>query len=418
MDNLQALIQILPVYQSLIFSGLAFLMYLRGEGYHRFTLGLFMLGNAALFAIQALWNLGETWGKVLAFLLSLPIWLLQLPLFYFFLKSVLQPNYILSIKDTKHILPVLFGMALMAFFGAQPTQLKESYLAGEAPQTLNFKIFRWLYWLSIYGGIYLQFLIYIWYSQRRYPEYLKNILNFYSNPEHYSLSWLRWILFLFIVFYLTFDIIQLLHISIGSFTLSEFTLLLIFLNFSIGFFGLSQPDTWFEHRRKLSTADIQNLHQPFPETTETQNNTQASNNMPREATLNPTQISISIASKREEELLLKAETLMLDKKPWLDPEFNIGDLASMLGVNVKYISKTINTHTGMTFSQWVNIFRIREAEQLLLSDATRQYSLEGIYSQCGFTNKNTFLNAFKKIHGMTPTQYRQKKSEIERNVED
>lgn len=412
MDNLQVLLNVLPVYQSLIFSGLAFMMYLRGEGYHRLTLGLFMLGNALLFAVQGLWNLNVAWGRLPAFVLSLPIWLLQLPLFYLFLKSVLQPDYVISSKDFKHLIPALAGLLLMLLFLWQPPELREAYLAGEKPQNPGLKIFRMLFWLSVYGGIYVQFFIYLWYAYRRYPEYLRNILNYYSNPEHYSLSWLRWMLFLFILFYLMFDIFHLINVQSGTLLSNEFTLMMIFLNFSMGFFGLSQPDTWFEHRRKQS----ENVNPIGAETTPIVQGIDKITNNREESIASGTTTTDEYSLARVEEIILRAEKLMLEQKPWANPEFNIADLSAMLGVNSKYVSRAINSSTGMSFSQWVNLFRIREAEKLLLSDSARQFSMEGIYSQCGFTNKNTFLNAFRKVHGMTPSQYRQRKLESEKGI--
>lgn len=412
MDNLQVLINVLPVYQSLIFSGLAFMMYLRGEGYHRLTLGLFMLGNAVLFAVQGLWNLEVAWGRMPAFILSLPVWLLQLPLFYFFLKSVLQPDYVLSGKDFKHLLPALAGVLLMLFFVVQPAEARELYLAGYEPETQGLRIFRVLYWISVYGGIYIQFLVYMWYAYRRYPAYLKNILNYYSNPEQYSLSWLRWMLFLFILFYLMFDIFHLVKIQADRLLSNEFTLMMIFLNFGMGFFGLSQPDTWFEHRRqhKESAEPIE------PEASSMVQDEEKTAATKEEIPIEEESVMEEYPPSRVEELVLRAEKLMLEQKPWCNPEFNIADLSAMLGVNSKYVSRAINNSTGMTFSQWVNLFRIREAEQLLLSESARQFSLEGIYTRCGFTNKNTFLNAFKKVHGVTPSQYRQSKLESEKGI--
>ncbi|MGC8866460.1 MAG: helix-turn-helix domain-containing protein [Bacteroidales bacterium] len=404
MDNLQSLIDILPVYQSLIFSGLAFIMYLRGEGYHRLALGLFMLGNALLFTIQGLWDLGEGWSMLLAFILGLPIWLLQLPLFYFFLKSVLQPGYVLSSKDFKHLLPSLAGVFLMLFFHLQPATAKEAYLQGLEPSTQGLKIFRYLYLGSVYGGIYLQFLIYLWYAFRRYPKYLKNILNYYSNPEHYSLSWLRWMLFLFILSYLLFDIIRLLKIQVDTYLFNEFTLVMIFLNLGLGFFGLTQPNTWFEHRRLSENPAEQEISESNRNDSEKEETHE----------IHPKSSAFQKDANEElppwmEDIILRAEKLLLEQKPWRNPEFTITDLSIMLGINSKYVSRAINQHTGMTFSQWINLFRIREAEQLLLSEKTRHFSMEGIFTKCGFSNKNTFLNAFKKVHGVTPSIYREKK---------
>jgi AraC-like DNA-binding protein len=79
-----------------------------------------------------------------------------------------------------------------------------------------------------------------------------------------------------------------------------------------------------------------------------------------------------------------------------------------MSVNVKTLSKAINADRGMNFSQWVNQYRVKEAERMLLSKDIDTYSLEGIFLKCGFANKNTFFNAFHKVNGMTPSEYRTK----------
>lgn len=63
-----------------------------------------------------------------------------------------------------------------------------------------------------------------------------------------------------------------------------------------------------------------------------------------------------------------------------------------------YFKKVIN----MTYTDFVNEYRINQACMLLLSDK----SITDISFECGFTNVSYFSETFKKIKGKTPMQFR------------
>ncbi len=68
-----------------------------------------------------------------------------------------------------------------------------------------------------------------------------------------------------------------------------------------------------------------------------------------------------------------------------------------------YLSKRFKDVTGFGISEYINGVRIREAE-LLLSGTTK--SIVEIADQCGFNDPNYFGDAFKKVIGCSPSQYR------------
>ncbi|MDH3708703.1 MAG: helix-turn-helix domain-containing protein [Cyclobacteriaceae bacterium] len=106
-------------------------------------------------------------------------------------------------------------------------------------------------------------------------------------------------------------------------------------------------------------------------------------------------------------LRLALERYLEDKKPYLDADLSIDQLANQMGTSAKKLSQVINQSYGQRFYEWVNGHRIAEAKELLVSQPDRTV-LEILY-QCGYNSKSSFNTFFKKYTGTTPTAFRVKK---------
>lgn len=106
------------------------------------------------------------------------------------------------------------------------------------------------------------------------------------------------------------------------------------------------------------------------------------------------------------EMKEKLEVLMAEKKPYLNPDLRLDHLANMLDVSRHHASQIINEHFSVNFFDFVNRFRIKEAERLLSSDDER-LSISDIAFQSGFNNRISFYKAFKKVLNTTPSDYRE-----------
>lgn len=102
--------------------------------------------------------------------------------------------------------------------------------------------------------------------------------------------------------------------------------------------------------------------------------------------------------------LERLTAFMTDEKPWLDPELNLASLSDQLAMTPREVSELINQSLGVHFFDYVNGFRIRQAQELLTEHPKRSV-LEILY-EVGFNSKSSFNSAFKKQTSMTPTQYR------------
>jgi AraC-like DNA-binding protein len=62
------------------------------------------------------------------------------------------------------------------------------------------------------------------------------------------------------------------------------------------------------------------------------------------------------------------------------------------------------------FYQFVNEYRVEAVKKMLANPRRKNISIEAIGFDCGFNSKSTFFSVFKSITGMTPAQFKDKKS--------
>lgn len=103
---------------------------------------------------------------------------------------------------------------------------------------------------------------------------------------------------------------------------------------------------------------------------------------------------------------VKLIDMMESQSIYLENELKLTDLAEMLKLSRHNTSQIINECFQMSFYEFVNKYRIEEAERLLVEDKGHEMNITDIAYQVGFNNRISFYNAFKKNIGITPTQFR------------
>ena len=83
------------------------------------------------------------------------------------------------------------------------------------------------------------------------------------------------------------------------------------------------------------------------------------------------------------------------------------ELASEIDYNYSYLSQHFSKFTGISYTEYVNRFRINEACYLLTST---NHTVLDISHECGFDCLRSFNRSFKSIIGTSPSEYRQQKA--------
>ncbi len=81
----------------------------------------------------------------------------------------------------------------------------------------------------------------------------------------------------------------------------------------------------------------------------------------------------------------------------------LAEVARQFNFSVSYCSRLIKSSTGMGFSDWKRILRLRRAEYMLIN--TNQ-TISEISEGLGYMNPETFIRAFRKEFRVSPSVYR------------
>ncbi len=289
------------------------------------------------------------------------------PVYFFYLRNVVNEKNI-TIKDLVHFLPFLFVMVFFGRFYFLSTEKKIELIT-----TMQIQGF-------IYIGPYLQTIVCILllaYALFSYNTYVKR---YKKDPD--LMLWLKSLSTVFTIFTLAFVVYYILVYT--SLLKIEHDYLLTYIMVGcIGvaaYFSFMQPEVF-------NGKPIVNII-PFMQ------------NIKYEKT--------GLSPNFSKELKEKLEQIMALKRPYLNQDLRLNHIAELLDISRNSASQIINEHFDQSFFDFINMYRVSEAERLL-ENKNNQLSITDIAIACGFNNRVSFYKAFKKRVGITPTEYRNQK---------
>ena len=107
------------------------------------------------------------------------------------------------------------------------------------------------------------------------------------------------------------------------------------------------------------------------------------------------------------DLLRELELHIRENKMYRNPELKITDLTDYVASNRTYVSNAINQGFNMSFSDYINKLRVEDAMSML-AEADDVIPLKQVAEKVGFNNEASFYRNFRKITGMTPTEWTSK----------
>ena len=114
-----------------------------------------------------------------------------------------------------------------------------------------------------------------------------------------------------------------------------------------------------------------------------------------------------LAKKNQENSDFKRKQLFNDIQDYIkwnrNNDIKVSEIAEHFGYNKRYISYLFSVIAGVTLKQYIMQEKI-EIAKFLLCDTNDNISEVGY--QVGFNDNHNFMKAFKKMVGLTPTEYR------------
>lgn len=118
----------------------------------------------------------------------------------------------------------------------------------------------------------------------------------------------------------------------------------------------------------------------------------------------------AVCSQMRSKALIQAPSLCRDQiveyiqTHHQDPNLNVASIAEHFHLNASYLSRLFKQTTGEGVLNTIHRVRLMHVEQLLRET---DISMHEIQVNTGYPSEQTMFRAFKRIKGMTPSQYRQ-----------
>ena len=229
-----------------------------------------------------------------------------------------------------------------------------------------------------YPAVLLSGIIYISLTGLLYRRHRRNILNTLSNfTDKNNLHWLRNILIgMTAIWVVVFINKSVLHSPIDDIIYITVSFFVVF----IGFFGFRQGDIFINIPDKYLNEGL------------------IVDNKPR-------YIKSGLKEDQAKEIKQQLEKIIIERKLFLDENMSMPKLAEVLNIHPNYLSQIINEKFQKNFYDFINSYRIEEFKQLVSMDKNKNKTFYALALDCGFNSKASFNSSFKKLTGVTPSEF-------------
>ncbi len=305
---------------------------------------------------------------------------------YFYVRALTSSNPHLSKRDLIHLLPFIAGLLCLSPNLILPGDVRRGMVEGAVSETYQRLIdigdnAFWVLWILIlctYGYLCV----------RRLIAHKRNIRDVFSDLEGKTLRWLDglvatiFILALFVIF----DEIRML-LGLSSIRDGVTSLLYdVVLAGAFGIFALRASPPLPRWSEEIIKHEQPEPDQPAP--------------LPEK---DKRYARSGLQAQDIDRYAARLERKMADGQLWRNHALNLRGLAAEIAIPSIHLSEVLNTKLGMSFYDYVNQCRIRDACELLIQ--TDQTIIE-ISEMVGFNAKSTFNTSFKKMTDQTPTEWR------------
>lgn len=311
-------------------------------------------------------------------------WFALGPLVYFYFKSLTNAQFRFKRNDLWHLLLIAIDLLDSAYTFVNDIVINHWISGTSLPYFHGTRGAFAEYGIGIFDTIleslaYLSVLSYFIITILLYRKYRQYIQEEFSKTDRIKFNWLRNFLYAIIagqVIWLLFFAIQNLGIANMNYMQAWYS----YFAWGIIIYYLSIAG-YNQNYEELYKLDFQSSIIPPPEAT--------------------------VPPELKERQLFQTRLLKYldEKKPYLDPELTLKELAQQLNIPSNTLSQTINQEMNQNFNELINSYRIEEVKLKLVDPGYAHLSILGVAFECGFNSKATFNRVFKKLAGQTPGEY-------------
>lgn len=103
----------------------------------------------------------------------------------------------------------------------------------------------------------------------------------------------------------------------------------------------------------------------------------------------------------------RMKTYIEENRCYINPELKMSDLAEVLGLSSSKLSQVFSLYIKENYYEFINKYRLAEFKRLIDEGEYKKFTLTALSEKCGF-KKSSFFSTFRRVEGMTPTEYMKK----------
>lgn len=316
-----------------------------------------------------------------------PFYLLLGPFLFFYLRGIIEDDFIFKKSDWWHFIPFLIMLFAVGDYYYQPFEYKKQLMIEMTSNVVSFDEYKvnnlfpqsFNYLLrgtsfSLYLG-YNFYLIFtrliprgIFYNFFRWGSTINWIVIFHFVLLMITVSYSIFIVnFIWNPLYLDFKEAKLI-LGISSFGMVSLNAILLFFPHIL--YGIT--------RTKESKVNVEEPVEEFQD-----------------------------EERNEYFLALKntIDELAIREKMFLMEEFSMENLSKKLGIPIHHVRIVFKDYFQVRFTDYKNQVKVDFAIELLKDNRNNALTIEAIGQNSGFNSRSTFFATFKKITGKTPLEF-------------
>lgn len=326
-----------------------------------------------------------------------PVFVLTGPALYFYVRGLLRDDFTLRRSDLIHFIPFLIYFINISGYLFSSYEHKLEFARQIITNPAELINVEHLFLPGIITFLLRPVFVigYVLASAGMVIKYYRN--NNFNEKQHTLIyKWLTFLLATSLIIYVNFLLFSLVAINlsnyeeatqVGRYFLTIVLIGVILLNISLLFFpnilyGLPQLDYAI-----LASSKRQ---------------------------VNPELVNIEIPKKQPRSFEISEEKLALlkykvdqyiEKKPYLNSDFNLTTMSADTDIPIHHLSYYLNEHLHINFNTWKNDLKIAQVIKLIQEGSGEILTLDALAKQAGFGSRTSFFNSFKQKMGITPSEY-------------
>ena len=289
--------------------------------------------------------------------------------------------YFVIIKSIQFLTPMLFFNSTRLFSNPDYHYKKEEYLYFILPIVYGFLFYQSIifpraenYKLLVLILTLVNAITLLSFAIVTIERHKKKVRLYYSDIEDVDLSWLEYILAALLALVLFISVYNILfpYAELNSLANGFMFVIILF----IGHFVIRQEEIFMIAKEERTQIE--------------------------EVSLSDNKI---IDDDELNEIMVNLRRQMEEKELFLDKKLTLKKLSGIANTTPHKLSYALNAGFNQTFYQFVNEYRVERAKLLLDGPKKNEYTILAIAYESGFNSKSTFNTSFKKVTGITPSQY-------------